>query len=112
MKWHSKQPIYIQLQQRITASIIDGSIAEGEALPSVRQLSVDYQINHLTVAKAYQQLVDLDVVEKRRGLGMFVKVGAQQKLLGMEKKKFIEDEWPHIKKTIERLGLDVNELLK
>lgn len=73
VEWNDKQPIYRQLRELVVQRIMDGSFAEGEPVPSVRQVASDYQINHLTVGKAYQELVDTGLLEKRRGLGMFVK---------------------------------------
>lgn len=110
MEWNNKQPIYQQLQQKIATGILDGHLAEGEAIPSVRQISSEYSINPLTVSKAVQGLVDDDLVEKRRGLGMFVKQNARARLLALERERFLHDEWPEIKQRIDRLGLKVSEL--
>jgi GntR family transcriptional regulator len=110
--WNDKQPIYLQLKARIAAAIMDGSYAEGEAIPSIRQVSGQYQINPLTVSKAYQTLVDDGVIEKRRGIGMYVKLGAKECLLNSEKQRFLEEEWPEIQMRIKRLGIGVEELLK
>jgi len=112
LEWKEDQPIYRQLRDKVAAQIIKGSIKEGEPLPSVRTIAVDLQINPLTASKAYQELVDEDLVEKRRGLGMFVIKGARSKLLSLEKKKFLEEEWPEIAVRISALGLDVKELMK
>lgn len=86
---------------------MDGSFAEGDAVPSVRQVAADYQINHLTVAKAYQELVDDGLLEKRRGLGMFVVAGARESLTGNEQHKFLEDELPAFAERVQRLGMDI-----
>lgn len=91
--------------------ILSKHIAEGEALPSVRQIAMDLEVNPLTVTKAYQSLTDLEVVEKKRGLGMFVAEGAREKLLAHEKEKFLSEDWPRIKSQIEALGLSVKELM-
>ena len=80
-RWDDNQPIYWQLRERTVAAILDGTLAEGEPLPSVRQVAVDFHINPLTVSKAYQSLVDDALVEKRRGVGMFVVEGARERLL-------------------------------
>ena len=79
--WNDKDPIYRQLYDRLVAMILEGVIGEGEGLPSVRQVAADERINPLTVSKAFQLLVDDAVVEKRRGLGMFVLEGARDRLL-------------------------------
>ncbi|MAN52479.1 MULTISPECIES: GntR family transcriptional regulator [Marinimicrobium] len=104
--WNDDQPIYRQLYERVVRLILQGEIAEGDALPSVRQLSADYQINHLTVAKAYQALVDEGLVEKRRGLGMFVLAGAREHLLARERKLFLEQELPEVVARARRLGIE------
>jgi GntR family transcriptional regulator len=111
-EWDDGQPIYRQLRDRVVAMILDGSLKEDDPLPSVRTVAADYRINPLTVLKAYQQLVDEDLVEMKRGRGMFVKPGAHNLLLQSERQKFLEEQWPRIKQTIERLGLTVKELLK
>ncbi len=109
-QWKNDQPIYLQLKEQILAMIIDGLLDEGEALPSVRKVAADYQINPITASKAYAELVDDGLVEKRRGLGMFILEGARKKLLAAEQKKFLEEEWPEIIKRISRLGLDFKQL--
>lgn len=110
-EWNDRQPIYRQLRDRVVAMILDGALGEGEALPSVRTVAAEYRINPLTVLKGYQQLVDEELVEKRRGLGMFVKIGARHLLLSGEREKFLTEEWPRIQATIQRLGLKAEELL-
>ena len=111
-QWDDTQPIYQQLRDRTVARILDGSLAEGEALPSVRHLSVELQINPITVSRAYQVLVDDGLVEKRRGLGMYVVEGAREKLLRSEREHFLEHEWPRLKERMQQLGIDIQELLK
>jgi GntR family transcriptional regulator len=91
--------------------ILDGVLKEGDPLPSVRNVAAEYRVNPLTVLKGYQQLVDEGLVESRRGLGMFINVGARALLLEGERRKFLEEEWPRISETIERLGLKADELL-
>lgn len=110
--WNDSVPIYRQLQQRVVAMILDGALNEGDPLPSVRQVSADYQINPLTVSKAYQELVDEQLVEKRRGLGMFVIEGAREALLKSERERFLREEWPVLFARLQRLGLDLKTLLR
>jgi GntR family transcriptional regulator len=105
------QPIYRQLRDRVVAMILDGVIKEGDPLPSVRNVAAEYRVNPLTVLKSYQQLVDEQLVEKRRGLGMFVNAGARELLLQGERQKFLADQWPRVYATIQRLGLSPDELL-
>ncbi len=109
--WNDSQPIYRQLRDRVVAMILEGVLKEGDPLPSVRNVAAEYQLNPLTVLKGYQQLVDEQLVEKRRGRGMFVSDGARRALLKDERQKFLEDEWPKVRATIARLGLDAGELL-
>jgi GntR family transcriptional regulator len=110
-EWSDNQPIYRQLRDRVVAMILDGVLKEGDPLPSVRNVSADFRVNPLTVLKGYQELVDEELVEKRRGLGMFVKEGARNLLLKGERQKFLSEEWPRISETIQRLGLTREELL-
>ncbi len=110
-EWNENQPIYRQLRDRVVAMILDGVLKEGDPLPSVRNVAAEYRVNPLTVLKGYQQLVDEGLVESRRGLGMFINVGARALLLEGERRKFLEEEWPRISETIERLGLKADELL-
>jgi GntR family transcriptional regulator len=109
--WRDDQPIYKQIQDRVVASILDGDLKEGEPVPSVRNVAVDMQVNPLTVSKAYQDLLDDGVVERRRGLGMFVIEGARQRLLDAARKRFLAEEWPEIAARIKRLGLTPADLL-
>jgi GntR family transcriptional regulator len=110
-EWNDSQPIYRQLRDRVVAMILDGVLKEGDPLPSVRNVAAEFRVNPLTVLKGYQQLVDEELVEKRRGLGMFVRAGARDVLMRDEREKFLQDEWPRIQETIQRLGLKAAELL-
>ena len=109
-EWSNSQPIYRQLRDRVVAMILDGILNEGDPLPSVRTVAAEFRVNPLTVLKAYQGLVDERLVEMRRGLGMFVRAGAQDLLLKGERQKFLAEQWPGIAETIERLGLTQREL--
>jgi GntR family transcriptional regulator len=111
-QWNDSQPIYWQLKERTIAMILDGTLTEGEALPSVRTVASDFQLNPITVSKSYQALVDDDLVEKRRGLGMFIRTGARRKLMESERQKFLNEEWPAMMLRIQQLGLDTNKLLQ
>lgn len=111
IQWDDNLPIYKQLRDHVVAMILDGTLKETEALPSVRTVAADYKLNPITVSKAYQSLVDEGIVEKKRGLGMFVMEGARLRLNDAEKQRFLEDEWPQITERIERLGLDTEQLL-
>src|SRR5438128_8117802 len=98
-EWDDTQPIYRQLRDRVVAMILDGLLKEGDPLPSVRSVATDSRVNPLTVLKAYQQLADAGLVEKRRGLGMFITDGARERLLGAERERFLTEQWPEIHAT-------------
>ena len=111
-EWNTDgQPIYRQLRDRVVAMILDDVLKEGDPLPSVRTVAAESRVNPLTVLKAYQELVGEELVETKRGLGMFVKVGARDLLLQGERQKFLDEQWPRIAATIQRLGLTPEELL-
>lgn len=109
--FHTSQPIFVQIRQRLAEMILRGTVGEGEALPSVRQIAADLSVNPLTVTRAFEALVDVGVVEKRRGLGMFVKTGARAELLAHERDKFLKEDWPRIAAQIKALDLDLQTLL-
>ena len=110
-EWNDDQPIYRQIRDLMAAMILDGVLAEGDPLPSVRQVAAEYRVNPLTVLKSYQHLVDEQIVETRRGRGMFINPGARGLLLQGEREKFLTEQWPRIHATIQRLGLTPEELL-
>ena len=111
-EWNDSQPIYRQLRDRIADMILDGLLNEGDPLPSVRNVAAEYRVNPITVMKGYQQLVDEQLVEMKRGRGMFINAGARDLLLQAEREKFLNEQWPRIQETIQRLGLTVEELLE
>ncbi len=110
-EWNDNLPIYRQLHDRVVAMMLDGLLKEGDALPSVRTIAAEYRVNPLTVLKAYQQLADEQLVEKRRGLGMYMNAGARSLLLKGERERFLTEQWPQIRATIQRLGLQPRDLL-
>src|SRR6201993_495213 len=110
-QWDDSVPIYRQLRDRVVAMILEGALKEGDSLPSVRSVAAEFRLNPLTVLKGYQQLVDEQLVEKRRGLGMFVSAGATALLRSEERRRFLTVEWPRVRATINRLGLSAGELL-
>ncbi len=111
VSWNDNAPIYRQLKEKVVAMMLDGVLKPGDALPSVRQIAADFQLNPITVSRAYQELVDEELVEKRRGLGMFVTDGAREKLLSSERQHFLREEWPQVLARIRRLGLSAESLL-
>ena len=110
-EWDDGQPIYRQLRHRVVHMILDGVLKEDDPLPSVRTVAAESRVNPLTVLKAYQELVDEQLVETRRGLGMFVKAGARDLLLKGERQKFLTEEWPRVAAKIQRLGVTRKELV-
>ena len=110
--WNDTTPIYLQLKERVVAMMLDGILKPGDALPSVRQVAADFQLNPITVSRAYQELADEALVEKRRGLGMYVTEGAPEKLLASERERFLREEWPAVVARIQRLGLRIEELMR
>ncbi len=110
-EWNDSQPIYRQIRDLVVEMILDRVLNEGDPLPSVRQISAEYRVNPLTVLKSFQQLVDEQLVEKKRGRGMFVKADARDLLLQGERQKFLTEQWPRVYATIQRLGLTAQELL-
>lgn len=110
--WNDNTPIYRQLKDRVIGMMLDGALKAGDALPSVRQVAAEYQLNPITVSRAYQELVDENLVEKRRGIGMYVTEGASEKLLASERERFVREEWPAMLERIRRLGLNLEQLLQ
>ena len=111
VEWSDGAPIYRQLKERVVAMMLDGVLKPGESLPSVRQVAAEYQLNPITVSRAYQELADEQLVEKRRGLGMFVTEGATTRLMNSERERFLREDWPLVLERIQRLGLEPSELL-
>ncbi len=109
--WDDGTPIYRQLREIVVTMILDKKFSEGSALPSVRHVATQFQVNPLTVLKSYQQLVGEGIIESRRGRGMFVSPGARQLLLDAERERFLNEEWPRVVDTLHRLGLSAEELI-
>ncbi|KRG57926.1 GntR family transcriptional regulator [Stenotrophomonas sp. W1S232] len=112
IQWRDDAPIYRQLKERVITLMLDGELQPGQALPSVRQVAADYQLNPITVSRAYQELVDEQLVEKRRGLGMYMTPDAARLLLARERERFLNHQWPAVLERIERLGLSLADLIK
>ena len=112
IQWNDSAPIYRQLKERVIAMMLDGMLRPGDALPSVHQVAAEYQLHPITVSRAYQELADEVLVEKRRGLGMYVTEEASRKLLASERERFLTEEWPRVLVRIQRLGLRADDLLK
>ena len=111
MQWTNDQPIYQQVRDHVVSLIIDDVLKSGDPIPSVRQMAVEGGVNPLTVSKAYQELVDLNIVEKRRGLGMFITDSAKKELIKLERNKFMNGDWPALVKKADQLDIDLTELI-
>ena len=110
--WHDNAPIYRQLKSQVVGMVLEGALKAGDALPSVRQVSADFRLNPITVSRAYQELVDEGLIEKRRGMGMYVVDGARDQLLARERERFLNEEWPALLARAKALGLDVVQLVQ
>lgn len=106
------RPVYLRLRDTIAATILDGSVGDGDQLPSVRSLAAEHGANPLTVAKAYQTFQDEGLILVKRGVGMFVAEGATARLRASARKEFLEQRWPAIAAHIRRLDLDVEDLVE
>lgn len=107
ISFDDKSPIYRQLADRLRELILEGVYQDGDVLPSVRQIASEHRINPITVSKAFQMLVDEALVEKRRGMGMFVGEGAREQLIAHERDRFLSEEWPAFLEKAQRLGFAV-----
>jgi GntR family transcriptional regulator len=108
--WNEDQPIYRQIMEAVIGRILEGSYPEGELLPSVRQLAVDFGVSPLTAAKVITELSRENLTEKRRGIGFEVRKGVRKLLLHRERKKFLEEEWPEIRARMKRMGIEIRDL--
>ena len=108
--WNDKLPIYQQLADLLAANLLDGDPAEGEPMPSMRALAGHYLLNPLTVNRALQALGEEDLLETRRGIGIYVRSGARQRLLDVERKRFLNEEWPRLRARLHRLGIGAAQL--
>ena len=111
-EWNDIQPIYRQLRDFVVTMILDGSLPEGDVLPSIRRVAAEFRVNPLTALKSYQLLVGEGLVGSRRGRGMFVIPGARDLLRKSERERFLNEEWPRVLDTLHRLGLNPEELLR
>ncbi|MGF1755482.1 GntR family transcriptional regulator [Vibrio makurazakiensis] len=109
--WNDNQPIFRQLSNQISQQILQGVWIEGSALPSIRTVAADLKINHLTVMKSYQLLVDEGLVEKRRGQGMFVTTGAVAQLKCAKRNEFIEQQVPQIANTLRHIDMELDDFV-
>jgi GntR family transcriptional regulator len=105
-------PLFTQIAERLAAEIANGGLAEGERVPSTNELAAFYRINPATAAKGINLLADDGLLEKRRGIGMFVASGARQRLLGQRREQFTERFLRPLLTEATRLGIDAGELIE
>jgi len=104
-------PLFGQVAERLAAEIADGGLAEGERVPSTNELAAYYRINPATAAKGIGVLTDEGLLEKRRGIGMFVAAGARQRLLEQRRTQFTEHYVEPMVTEAARLGISTDELV-
>lgn len=108
--WDHKQPIYQQLADLLAAGLLEGDPPEGQAMPSVRTLASQHALNPLTVSRALQSLSDEGLLDNRRGMGLYVRSGARDRLMATERKRFLTEEWPQLRSRLRRLGINAQQL--
>ena len=108
--WNEDQPIYRQIADILVSRILDGTYAEGELMPSVRQIASEFDVSPLTSAKVFQELDKDDLTEKLRGIGAEVRAGARKRMLKLERERFLTREWPEIRSKLKLLGIKLSEL--
>lgn len=112
LRTQHEKPVYVRLRETIADAILAGKYGDGDPLPSVRALAAEEQANPLTVAKAYQGFQDEGLIVVKRGVGMFVAVGARARLSDSERSRFLKEEWPEIRARMRRLGIDPADMLE
>ncbi len=104
-------PLFVQVAERLADEIADGGLVEGEQVPSTNELAAYYRINPATAAKGINMLTDEGLLEKRRGIGMFVAAGARATLLAERRKRFAERYVEPLVAEAGRLGIDADDLI-
>lgn len=104
-------PLFLQIAQRLSSDIVDGTLPEGSRVPSTNEFAAFYRINPATAAKGINLLVDDGVLEKRRGIGMFVVTGARSRLIQLRRKEFAEQFVDPLLVEARRLGIGTDELV-
>jgi len=104
-------PLFVQIADQLADDIVDGVLAEGTRVPSTNELAAFYRINPATAAKGINVLVEDAVLEKRRGIGMFVAEGAREQLRAIRRKRFAEQYLDPMLAEARRLGIDTDTLV-
>lgn len=110
--WNDDQPIYRQITDMIIGRILDGTYLEAQLLPSVRDVTEEFDVSPLTAAKVFQELDKEGLTIKRRGIGVEVKKGSHTGLLKREQRKFLDKEWPELQERLKRMQIDIKDLLE
>jgi GntR family transcriptional regulator len=110
MEFSEPKGIYLQIADQIRERVLDGDWRAGERIPSIRELAVELGVNPNTVTKSYQRLMDRGIISSRRGLGYFVSDDAREQALQEMKAEFLRDEVPRIVRTMQLLGIGLDEL--
>lgn len=110
MEFDNNRPIYLQIYDTICERILSGEFAPDDRIPSVREYGADIGVNPNTVMRTYEKLTSDNIIFNKRGIGYFVSPDADKTVLANERKKFIDEELPAIRKRMELLGIDFSEL--
>jgi DNA-binding transcriptional regulator YhcF (GntR family) len=110
MEFSQPKGIYLQIADQMRDRILQGEWAEGERIPSIRELAVTLGVNPNTVTKSYQALTDRNIIENQRGLGYFVARDAKRAILREMKNEFIDEELPRVFRTMRLLDMPIDEL--
>jgi GntR family transcriptional regulator len=112
MKFDDSKPIFIQIYDYIIDLVLSKALKPGDAIPSIRQFSTEFRVNHITVNKAIQMLVEEGVLEKKRGVGMFLKEDALNNVRALKTLQFLNNEWPSVMHKIQLLEVDTVVLIE
>src|SRR5690606_23625070 len=108
----SNKPIFLQVRELIEDQIVNDQLKEGDQAPSTNQLVSFYKINHATVSKGINQLVDEGILFKKRGIGMFVAEGAKKRLVNQRKKAFVDNYVVGLVQEAKKLGISQEEIIE
>jgi len=112
LHFNTDKPIFLQLAEEIRQSILNGNLKEGEFIPSIRKLSSQFELNPITVMNTIKTLVEEGILDKKRGLGMQIKVGTFNKLKEERKNKFLNKDLVNVIKNANLLGVSLSDLKK
>lgn len=110
MNYSNNQSIFIQIADRISDRILDGTYKADGRIPSVRELAVEMEVNPNTVMRSFERLQTHEVIYNKRGIGYFVAAGADEKIRRMRRNLFVEEALPALFKEMQLLGVGLDEL--